>query len=915
MARDFESGSSQYLECATTPITAVDLTISAWIKPETAIASVIAGIFDDAGDLNWFALRIGGAGPGIQAAASNTTENAAVTSTNVAAGVWQHACATFGPAAGTDRAAYLNGAGKGTNTTNRTPAGLDRVTIGARGSATRTSYFDGLIAEVTIWSAQLNDNEVASLAGRVHPLTVRSAAIVAYWPLYGVGSPEPNLGTSALNMTVNGAALSEEHPPIAPFPPAERIWLPSGVSAGPTTHNGAATLSGAGALAAAGTVPREIFGSTAVLSSVVADNFNDNSIDAGIWQTPYTDPGCTVTETGQRLEIGMASGDFYGALGTDYQGPLVGTQQIARLVQHHGSGYTGGNSYVNVQSGVGPWTGYSLEVGADVMRLLEYGNDTSASEMAVLSTPAFPFWIRLRVTAAVVTLETSADGSVWTQLHAEPTLAGASAITDAYGELGAHTTPGESGVTVWDDYSRSSLLSGLLGSGALSASGGRLVSGAAALSGTGAVAASGVVSVFGATHPVVGLDTFTRTLSDSWGSADMGGVWMIRQGVVADYDVAGGVGTLDMHASGTRSITLGLLEADVDVAVRGTWDVPASGLNPLQLMARWVSVTSHYYAQLRHSALGTLQIAIVKFDGSATTLAGPTTVTTAHVAGSWWWLRFQVRGGVLKAKAWSDGSPEPDWQVTVSDSALAAPGAIGIKASGSAVQTTASFDQLVAWDLAAGLPGVGALAASGTVLPAAVEVFGAAALSGAGGLSVVALRGVFGAVALSASGSLLSGASVSFVAAAVLSGAGWAAASGYTIVFSRPDEVVSGGGWSPSTGTLWGCVDEAVASDADFIYSSSTLSLVDTCELGLQPVDDPAVGYGHAVSYRFRKDVLGGSTVQLTVSLVQGTTVIATWVHADVEAVVTVRQELSPAEANSISDYGDLRLRFEAVEA
>ena len=511
-------------------------------------------------------------------------------------------------------------------------------------------------------------------------------------------------------MVVTGATLSEDHPPIAPFPPAERIWVPSSVAAGPTTHNGAATLSGAGALAAAGTVPKEVFGSTGVLSSVVADNFNDNSIDAGIWQTPYTDPGCTVTETGQRLEISMASGDFYGALATDYQGPLVGTQQIARLVQHHGSGYTGGNSYVNLQSGVGPWTGYSLEVGADVMRFLEYDNDTSAREMAVLATPALPVWLRLTVTGAVVTLETSPDGSVWTQVHAEPTLAGASAITDAYGELGAHTTPGESGVTVWDDYVRSSLVSGLVGGGALAASGGRVVAGTAALSGSGA-----------------------------------------------------------LTAVGTRS-------------------------------------------------------------------------------------------------------------------ALAA----------------------------AALAGAGSLAAVGLR-----TCLGAALLSGSGSLSGsgVVLGTITGAAVLSGSGTLVSGGAVGLVGAALLQGSGAALVSGYPIVFSRPEEVMSAGGWTPSTGTLWGCVDEVVASDADFIYSSSTLSIADTCELGLAAVDDPTVGYGHAVSYRFRKDVLGGSTVQLTVSLVQGTTVIASWVHSDVEAVSTVRQELSPAEANSISDYGDLRLRFEAVEA
>ncbi len=79
-------------------------------------------------------------------------------------------------------------------------------------------------------------------------------------------------------------------------------------------------------------------------------------------------------------------------------------------------------------------------------------------------------------------------------------------------------------------------------------------------------------------------------------------------------------------------------------------------------------------------------------------------------------------------------------------------------------------------------------------------------------------------------------------------------------------------------------------------------------------MSDPLVSQGHTISYRYKKNAPGGDQIDLTVRLVQGTTVIASWTHTNIDALTQVTQILTGAQADSITDYTDLRLRFEAVK-
>ncbi len=132
--------------------------------------------------------------------------------------------------------------------------------------------------------------------------------------------------------------------------------------------------------------------------------------------------------------------------------------------------------------------------------------------------------------------------------------------------------------------------------------------------------------------------------------------------------------------------------------------------------------------------------------------------------------------------------------------------------------------------------------------------------------------------------------------------------------FARPDSDVTTGAWVPIGGpaTLFDTMNEVVASDTDFAESDSNPTF-ELMEVGLSNLDDPALSTGHVLRYRYQKDSAAGAQIDLVVDLVQGTTVIATFTHLDIQpGFITQAQALTAPQADAITDYTDLRIRFTA---
>ncbi len=134
--------------------------------------------------------------------------------------------------------------------------------------------------------------------------------------------------------------------------------------------------------------------------------------------------------------------------------------------------------------------------------------------------------------------------------------------------------------------------------------------------------------------------------------------------------------------------------------------------------------------------------------------------------------------------------------------------------------------------------------------------------------------------------------------------------SGTFTTFQRaaPASDVSAGGWTASSGSdLFAMIDEASPSDADYIRTSTP---ADVCTVALGSLSDPSASTGHKISYRIGGDGVSG----IQVDLLQNTTAIASWTHDPAPATpTTFTQTLSGAEADSITNYAALRLRFTEI--
>lgn len=122
--------------------------------------------------------------------------------------------------------------------------------------------------------------------------------------------------------------------------------------------------------------------------------------------------------------------------------------------------------------------------------------------------------------------------------------------------------------------------------------------------------------------------------------------------------------------------------------------------------------------------------------------------------------------------------------------------------------------------------------------------------------------------------------------------------------FGRPSSNVTSG-WTISDYTR---IDEAVVDDGDFIRSTTG-----TYECGLSAITDPSSAADHSFFFRARMNIPYLTAPTLAVSLYEGATLIKATPPYDMSLYTSFTDfsiALSAGEANSITDYSNLRLRF-----
>jgi glucose/arabinose dehydrogenase len=199
-------------------------------------------------------------------------------------------------------------------------------------------------------------------------------------------------------------------------------------------------------------------------------------------------------------------------------------------------------------------------------------------------------------------------------------------------------------------------------------------------------------------------DAFGRTLTGSWGVADLGGSWTIPS-APASFAVGSGTGTIVVGKGLARSAALAVNARDVDQTFTVWTDTAPSGSGQYAYaVTRRVDAANEYRALLRFTTGGVHVMVSSLLGGRETVIGGPVEVAAAgtFAPGQRWHLRMQVVGAsptTIRARAWRDGTAEPTtWNLSVTDAtaALQAAGSVAlmgyVSSSATSPQALFSFD-------------------------------------------------------------------------------------------------------------------------------------------------------------------------------------------------------------------------------
>lgn len=186
-------------------------------------------------------------------------------------------------------------------------------------------------------------------------------------------------------------------------------------------------------------------------------------------------------------------------------------------------------------------------------------------------------------------------------------------------------------------------------------------------------------------------DTFTRTVADSWGTANTGEVWT-HVSNPANYDVGGSTATVVIAtASTSRTAYLEDLAPFGPYEVTATVTVPSGtgGTNTFGPVVRGASESSFAQARIQVTNAGAASLRVT--DASGATVFG--TFDLGASAGTYT-VRVLVEDDTIRAKAWEPADPVPyDWQVsaTADEGDINPTGWAGMNATTGTGSTNATF--------------------------------------------------------------------------------------------------------------------------------------------------------------------------------------------------------------------------------
>jgi len=183
-------------------------------------------------------------------------------------------------------------------------------------------------------------------------------------------------------------------------------------------------------------------------------------------------------------------------------------------------------------------------------------------------------------------------------------------------------------------------------------------------------------------------DTFTRTVSSGWGSADTGQAWSTTGAggsvLASDFAVGSGVGTHSVSARSAYRVTYlptvthACVDVRADVSLPFS-DVTGSDLEPCNILLRGSSVTNYHMARVVVTSAEAITVKLMHYDG--TVYGGPVTISgLTHSSSQVLRVRAQAEGSTLRVKVWAASGNEPyGWHLTAHTELLPAAGWVGIR--------------------------------------------------------------------------------------------------------------------------------------------------------------------------------------------------------------------------------------------
>ena len=205
-----------------------------------------------------------------------------------------------------------------------------------------------------------------------------------------------------------------------------------------------------------------------------------------------------------------------------------------------------------------------------------------------------------------------------------------------------------------------------------------------------------------ATGPVtVASDSFNRTVSAGWGTAEVGGSWTVLD-TPADWSVTPGIGSISVPAGGQQRAVLSTVSVQ-NVSLLAKIVLPrctGSGTNcNAYLLGRVSGGTSPTYYRVgvvQGAGSSTISLRAQRSDGS--NLSSDLNTGIAAANGAVVWLRVEFQGTnptTIRARAWLEGTSEPTaWLLSTTDSTAAeqVAGAIGVRARNEDTAASHTFD-------------------------------------------------------------------------------------------------------------------------------------------------------------------------------------------------------------------------------